>query len=193
VLLQRTAPTARIASLRLDRETLAAELAWGRADCAIDVARPAPQDVGHSPLIRDEFVVVSRRRRALTREAYLAAAHVTVSSRSSGRSVEDLEFSRMGLERRVRVRCQQYETACRLVGTGDMLLTMPRRLALSINRGAGNHLLPMPIRIPKVEVHVYWHLAREGDPRHDWLRKILRDSTRVAAGHARQKTEPSDS
>jgi DNA-binding transcriptional LysR family regulator len=187
------APAARIASLRLDRDTLGAELAQGRLDCALDVARPAPQDVAHAAMLRDEFVVVARRRRALDREAYLAESHVTVSSRSAGRSVEDIEFARMGLERRVAVRCQQYETACRLVANGGLLLTMPRRLALSINRGTANHLLALPIRVAPLEVHAYWHRSREGDPQHDWLRNVLRDAMRAGADRPRRKIAPSRS
>lgn len=190
---QAMAPAARVASVRLDRDALGAELAQGRVDCAVDVARPAPPDVAHVAMLRDEFVVVSRRRRTLDREAYLAASHVTVSSRSAGRSVEDIGFARMGIERRVPVRCQQYETACRLVANGELLLTMPRRLALSINRGAGNHLLALPIRLAPLEVHAYWHRSREGDPLHDWLREVLRDAMRAGTGRARGKAGSSRS
>ncbi len=173
--LRAAVPDVRVSSVRLDRASLRADLAAGRLDCAIDVAQPVSPELCHALLLQDDFVVVSRASaqspRKLDTAAYLAAQHVTVSSRRTGRAVEDLGLARLGLERQVVMRCQHYEAACRIVADSDLLLTMPRRQAEAINAAVGNVVLPMPIPLPGVELHLYWHRQREGDPANRWLRE----------------------
>ena len=162
--LRAVVPDARVASVRLDRASLRADLAAGRLDCAIDIAQPVSPELDHALLLQDDFVVVSREPRALDADAYLGARHVTVSSRRTGRAVEDLGLARLGLERQVVMRCQHYEAACRIVAESDLLLTMPRRQAAAINVVLGNAVLPLPIALHGVELHLYWHRQREADP-----------------------------
>lgn len=171
--LRATAPAIRIASVRLDRSTLKTDLASGRLDLAIDVAQPMPAELHHTVVMQDQFCVVSARRRRLTAASYLAAQHVTVSSRRTGLVVEDLVLSRLGHQRDIVLRCQHYETACRIVAETDLLLTLPRRQAESLNAAIGNHILAMPIDLPAIELHLYWHRQVDGEPGNQWLRSQL--------------------
>ena len=171
--LQAAIPTVALASIRLDRADLRADLVAGRIDFAIDVAQTTLPDIGHIGLMQDEFAVVSRRPEPIDAAGYLAARHITVSSRRAGRTVEDLELSRLGIERQIAVRCQYYEAACRLVAASDLLLTMPLHQAQTINAPLGNFILPLPVHLPKIELHLYWHRQREADPANQWLREQL--------------------
>ncbi len=163
----------KLASVRFDRSLLRSDLASGRIDCAIDVAKPVEPDLLHAFLTRDEFVVVSRVPRAIDMAEYLAAQHVTVSSRRVGRGIEDLEFARHGLRRQVVARCQHYATACQLVAQSDLLLTMPRRLALAANAPFGNVIVELPMPMPAVELRLYWHRDRDTEPANAWLRQTI--------------------
>lgn len=173
--LRAAVPEVRVSSVRLDRASLRADLAAGRLDCAIDVAQPVSPDLCHTLLLQDDFVVVSRASakpvRKLDTAAYLAARHVTVSSRRTGRAVEDLGLARLGLERQVVMRCQHYEAACRIVAESDLLLTMPRRQAEAINTAVGNVVLELPVPLAGIELHLYWHRQRDADPANRWLRE----------------------
>jgi DNA-binding transcriptional LysR family regulator len=171
--LAQSAPNARLASVRIDRARLARDLASGRIELAVDVANPTEPDVMHRRLVRDPFCVVSARRRRLDAASYLAARHVTVSSRPTGLGVEDLIFSRHGVQRHVAVRCQHYEAAFRLVAISDLLLTVPRGRAEALGAALGNYLLPIPLRLPPLELHVYWHRHADDEPRSRWLREEL--------------------
>lgn len=167
-------PMVRIASVRLDRANLRADLASGRLDFAIDIAQPVSSDLCHAMLLQDEFVVVSRLAAQATllldKKAYLDAQHITVSSRRAGRAIEDLSLARLGLERQVVMRCQHYEAACRVVATSDLLLTLPRRQAEAINAFMKNNISALPVQLPPLELHLYWHRQRESDPANSWLR-----------------------
>jgi DNA-binding transcriptional LysR family regulator len=163
----------RIASVRIDRSTFRSDLAAGRLDCVIDVAQAADDQLRHIPLTIADFVVVSRTAAAVDLTDYLAAEHITVSSRRTGRSLEDWELARQGIHRLVAVRCQHYQSACRLVAESDLLLTMPRSLAVSVNAVFSNHIHELPAQIPPVELHLFWHGEREKYPANVWLRHTL--------------------
>jgi DNA-binding transcriptional LysR family regulator len=171
--LHASVPNLQLASIRLDRTNLRADLVAGRIDFAIDVAQPTSPDICHTLLLQDEFAVVCRENRQIDSDYYLAARHVTVSSRRTGRSLEEIGLSRLGIKREVVVRCQYYEAACRLVAQSDLLLTMPLHQAMTINATLGNAVLPMPLPLSGIELHLYWHQQRESDPANQWLRSEL--------------------
>jgi DNA-binding transcriptional LysR family regulator len=37
----------------------------------------------------------------------------------------------------------------------------------------GNHILPMPLALPPLELHLYWHRQSDSEPRNRWLRSEL--------------------
>ena len=91
---------------------------------------------------------------------------------------EDLALQRIGLQRRVVLRCQFYLGACRTVSQTDLLLTMPERYAHVLAGSFGHQVLPFPAPIPPVDAWLYWHAATDNDPANRWLRE------RVLASYA---------
>lgn len=177
----REAPEVRLASVRADRRELETDLADGRLDIALDVLLPLSpdSDIRRAPLSHDRLMVVARRghpavrRGALSLEDYLAAGHLLVSSRRRGPGFEDQELARLGHERQIVLRCQHYFAACRVVESTDHLLTMPAQYAAVANAGLGNVLLEMPVKLPPMDVYLYWHESRENDPGNRWLREKI--------------------
>lgn len=178
--LSRASPDVELESVRLDRRRFERDLGSGRIDFAIDVARATGGELRHVPLVEDEFCIVSRRRRRLDKSAYLAAQHVTVSSRRSGLSLEDLLLSQLGYERKLALRCQRYETACRLVAQSDLLLTAPAMQARAIAKRLGLVALKLPFTLPPFTLRLYWHRQVEEDPRSRFLRGELLASAAAA-------------
>ena len=172
--LRASAPGLAVASVRLDRNSLKADLAAGRIDLAIDVAQVTDAELRHEPLLQDTLCVVSsRRRRRLDAESYLAAQHITVSSRRSGPAMEDFMFSRQGLQRQIALRCQNYGSACRIAAASELLLTIPRRNAEAL-RTQELRLWKVPLPLAPIELHLYWHRQAELEPATEWLRGELR-------------------
>ncbi|MBK5395927.1 LysR family transcriptional regulator [Pseudomonas sp. TH39(2020)] len=171
--LHQEASNIRIASVRVDRSSLKSDLATGKLDCVIDVAQAADEQLMHTSLTKDDFVVVSRNPGVIDHASYLAAEHVTVSSRRAGRSLEDWELARLGIHRRITVRAQHYQSAYRLVAESNLLLTIPRSLALELNVVFNNHIHELPVPIPPVELHMFWHKERDKNPANVWLRNTV--------------------
>ena len=168
------APEAVLASVRLDRSAMRADLAAGRLDLCIDVARPTEPDVMHSMWRQHRLCVVSARTRRLSVETYLAADHVAVSSRRTGPTMEEFLLGRLGMQRRVALRCQNYEAACRVVANSEMLLTMPREHAELLKPALGFRILSMPMELPAIDLHLYWHRQSDTMPANRWLRECFR-------------------
>jgi DNA-binding transcriptional LysR family regulator len=171
-------PLIDIASIRADRRTLEAGLAAGRVDVAMDVLLPLSDDIRRQRVEMERLAVVARRDHPEVGEdldlaTYLRQHHVMVTSRQRGPGLEDVALSRLGLQRRIRLRCQHYFAACRVASRTNLILTMPERYASIVNQQFGNQVLPLPLDAQTIEVYIYWHAAVENDPANHWLRTEL--------------------
>ena len=172
--LQAVAPTARLDSVRIDRANLTADLAAQRLDLAIDVVRLNDPELRQQQIGDDRFCVVARAdRERLSRRDYLAARHITVSSRRSGMTLEDLYLQQHRIHREIALRCQLLDAACAIVAHSDLLLTLPRRHAESARRLHALALFEAPVPLPPAELFCTWHRIRDEDPALQWLRAQL--------------------
>jgi DNA-binding transcriptional LysR family regulator len=173
------APQVQLAAVHHDRDALHGALATGELDAVIDVLLPRVPHVSYQRLAGGRMVVAMRADHprvgaSLDLPTYLELEHVMTSSRRTGPGLEDLALQRLGHERRVVVRCQHHWTACQLVASSDLLLTMPGRYAGSANAALGNRLLPFPLDMPANDLYLYWHANAEEEPGNHWLRAQIR-------------------
>lgn len=172
-------PELEIVSQRVARRDMETQLAAGKLDFAVDVLLPVSSQTAHELLHRDRLVVLARNGHPLASggldmASYLKARHVLVSSRAEGPGIEDFELSRLGAQRSIRLRCQHYYAACRVVEATDLLLTMPEAYARIIAEGTGIRIMDPPADLPSIDVHLYWHKAYEREPALLWFREQLR-------------------
>jgi len=177
-LIGKAAPLIDVSSVRVNRRDLEAELASGTVDVAIDVSLPLSDEIRRTHLMADKLVVLARRdhprvHRVLDLKTYLGQEHIMVSSRRRGQSAEEFELNRRGLRRRVRLRCQSYFAACRIVSQTDLLLTLAERYARITNAIFRSQLLPFPLRTPTFDALLYWHDNADDDAANAWLRRQL--------------------
>ena len=189
-LLRREAPLLEVASVRVERRDLQAELTRGSIDLALDVPLPLGPGLHQQRVGQDRLVVLARSGHPalsaprppakghepvepLSLDDYLAQPHVLVSSRREGWGLEDLELHREGLRRHIALRCQHYFAACRVVSQTDLLLTMPEQYARMANAQFGNRLFAFPLPTAPLDVHMIWHDTAEHDPANRWLRQAL--------------------
>jgi len=178
------APAVGLNTLQVGRRELESELAAGTLDAAIDILLPLPNDIHRTLLATDRTVVLVRRDHPLVQgkldlDAYLKLEHIQTSSRRRGPGLEDFELSRMGLQRRIRLRCQHYFAACRVASQSDLALTMPERLARVVNQQFGNQILPFPLQMLSLDIYLYWHANVDNDPASLWLRGQINDAMKM--------------
>ena len=171
-------PDMEVQSQRVARRDMETQLAAGKLDFAIDVLLPVSNQTSHELLRQDRLVVLARKghpviAQGLDMASYLEARHILVSSRAEGPGIEDFELSRHGAQRTIRLRCQHYYAACRVVESSDLLLTMPETYARIIAQNTDIEVLAPPVEMPSIDVHLYWHKAYEQEPALVWFRDLL--------------------
>jgi len=167
----------------VDRRNLEADLKSGVLDVAVDILVPVSEHVRRRRVISDRLVVLMRKRHPLARkkidlDTYIALEHVVASSRSRGYGLEDMELARIGLKRRVRLRCHHYYAACAVVDRTDLLLTMPEQYARTLNGWFEHRIVPLPFDVPPIDMYLYWHATADDDSANRWLRDQILDEYR---------------
>lgn len=179
----REGPNIDIAAVRIERRDLEDDLHSGEVDFAIDVALPVSVDVRREHIGAAPLVVLARKnhpivRGALDLDTYLAQEHVLVTGRRRGRGYEDVALTKLGVTRRIRVRCQQHAAAAEIVKRTDLLATLSSKHAELVNRETNNQILPFPAELPPLDSFLYWHARAEEDPACRWLKEMLLQSLR---------------
>ena len=158
-------------------------LAAGKIDVAIQFEFPHSSQIRSTLLSREALGIMARQDHPLATlnfdlDAYLGQYHVLVAPYERGANLVDMEFQRLGLERRIALRCQDYWTACKTVEATDFLLTATRStLARMLGSFPGNRLMKLPADLHTPEamnICLYWHESADTDPDIQWLRDTLR-------------------
>jgi DNA-binding transcriptional LysR family regulator len=176
--INQSAPNVKISSVHHNRADFHNQLTTETIAAVVDVMLPLSHNIHHHFLGGGKMVVVARQGHpavngGITLKRYLEHDHILVSSRRVGPALEDNELARMGHQRRVRLRCQHYWTACTVVSGSDMLLTMPERYARPINEALGNQLVPFPGDMSAHDLYLYWHASADNDLANQWLREQI--------------------
>ncbi len=172
------APGIQISSVYHNRGDFQTYLTNGKLAAVIDILVPVTHNIHKQRLAGGKMVVVARKdhpvvKGSISLETYLAQDHVLSSTRMEGPGMEDMELSRLGWARRIKLRCQNFWTACKIVSTSDLLLTMPERYARAANAPLNNQLLPFPIPMNARDIYLYWHASVQSDQANRWLRDNL--------------------
>jgi DNA-binding transcriptional LysR family regulator len=117
------------------------------------------------------FVTVSRKRKRLSLEAFVAAEHVLVSPQGDEGGYVDEALRTLGHKRRVAVTVPSFQAAFALVHSTDLVATLPDDLVRVL--APTLHRQPCPVATPELSMCVA-HAQRFGqDARHRWLRVLV--------------------
>lgn len=131
----------------------------------------------HQPLYDTRYVCVMRRdhplarKGALTLEAYCAAPHLLVSFSGRAFGAVDQALAAIGRQRRVVLTVNQFFTAGRVVARSHLLAALPETFLEATGYLGELAIAELPITLPTVHVGMLWHLRRDADPAHRWLRE----------------------
>ncbi len=157
-----------------------ADLAVGYFPTAIAaiVAQGEDAALHHRRLYASEYVCVMRREhplaaQELTLEAFVDAQHLLVSFSGRPHGFVDQALAALGRQRRIVLTVNQFATAGSVVAKSDLLTVLPREFLPAT--GAEHRLLqrPLPLSLAPITVEMVWHLRKDDDPAHRWLRERL--------------------
>ncbi len=140
------------------------------------VAEGPDSALRHARLYDTEYVGVMRRGhplagRALTLDDFCAAHHLLVSFSGRAQGFVDEALAALGRQRRVVLTVNQFFTAGRVVLGSDLLTVLPAGFVEATGLQDRLVTAALPLRLPRVQVEMLWHLRRDDDPAHAWLRR----------------------
>ncbi|MBL8279332.1 MAG: LysR family transcriptional regulator [Pelomonas sp.] len=142
-------------------------------------AEGADSTLRHRPLYETRYVCVMRRghplarRGALTLEAYCAASHLLVSFSGRALGYVDQALAAIGRQRRVVLTVNQFFTAGRVVSRSHLLTVLPETFIEATGYRDELAVAELPLALPTVHVGMLWHLRKDADPAHRWLRGLV--------------------
>jgi len=160
-----------------------ADLAIGYFPNAIAaiVAQGGEATLHHRQLYATEYVCVMRRdhplaAHELTLDAFVAAHHLLVTFSGRAHGFVDEALAALGRQRRVVLTVNQFATAGSVVARSDLLTVLPRQFLPAT--GVEHRLVqkPLPLALASVNVEMMWHLRKDDDPAHRWLREVVIDA-----------------
>lgn len=148
-------------------ETVTALIAAGR-DAALRQVR----------LYDTRYVCAMRRDhplagQPLTLDAYCDALHLLASASGQPQGRIDQALTALGRHRRIVLTVNQFFTAGRVVTQSDLLTVLP--LCFLPATGYQDELVvrELPFELAPVQVSMLWHMRRDDDPAHAWLRALV--------------------
>ncbi|PWB31840.1 LysR family transcriptional regulator [Pseudomonas sp. SDI] len=172
--LRRLAPAVVIESFLCKRRETTKELAAGRLDFAVDAPLNTDPQVRHVKLMQDQYVCALRQGHPMAKarislDDYLGMTHIHISSRRNGLGYVDLALGKMGVQRKIALRSQHYLMASQVLQQTDMVMTVPERFA----RRHQLNYVSLPVEVPALETHLYWHESTDQDPANRWMREQM--------------------
>jgi DNA-binding transcriptional LysR family regulator len=155
-----------------------ADVASGKLDLVLDAAG-APAGLQSETLFTDEFVCVVTanhplRARRLTLDRYLEDSHVLVDVLDGQQIPVERALGALAVKRRVGLVMPFFAPAIAAVAESDMILTVPKRLAVRLAKGVNVRLIPAPAELKGFKYEMSWHPRLTADPVHEWFRDQVR-------------------
>lgn len=111
----------------------------------------------------------------LTLKQFKAARHILVAPQTTYHHAQNIEraLTSRKVNARIAVQISHFHGVMALITSSDLIATIPKRLAQSMQQLANIKVLPPPIPLPKFKVTLYWHERFHRDPGNEWLRAIF--------------------
>ncbi len=127
-------------------------------------------------LFVDEFVCMVRKghpevKSGLSLEGYLRLHHGVFDSGGKADRLVREALEKEGVKRKVALKVPHILVIPRILESTDLIVTLPRRLALSFSPAGEFRLFSPPVPIPPLEILLYWHEKYNNDPAIRWLRE----------------------
>lgn len=174
--LRKHAPGIRLDAARIDGNTERA-LETGEADLAIGFVPWLGGGMYQQLLFEQDWVCLvsaghPRIQGAIALGAYGQEGHVLVSA-GTGQKLLEAGLVRAGIERRIMLELPGFLGLGAIVGTTDLIATLPRHIGetLAAHHGLRVHACPVPLEGFSVKQH--WHARYHQDSDNRWLRGVM--------------------
>ncbi|WP_413721725.1 LysR family transcriptional regulator [Sodalis sp. RH24] len=151
----------------------------GTIDVAVGVMPTRPETrIMTRPILRDEFVTITRRAGAAVEDAmtlarFLALRHVLASPEDDRHGLVDQALAQMGKQRILALTLPQMFAVPGVVARTALTATLLRRVVLNSPVRHELALFAPPVVLPPIEFHLIWHRKSDQHPAQRWFRELI--------------------
>ncbi|MDN2661457.1 LysR family transcriptional regulator [Neptunomonas sp. CHC150] len=111
----------------------------------------------------------------ITLDEYLNARHGYVSLTGQGPAFMDTHLKELRRKRTTVLRLTSFMGVADFCETTDLLFMLPVSLIerLAIGRNVVTRPLPTDLKLPNLNIYLYWHARHHNDPMHRWVREQI--------------------
>ena len=162
------------------------ELSEGAADLGFVVRLQDEAGIRARKLLVDRFVCVIRQDHPigarLDLETFLRLPHALVAPLGGPGSFVDTALAELGHgKRRIALTIPHFFLAPALIATTDLVITLPERVARIIVMNYPLRIVPLPIKLPTIDISLAWHERVHHDPANAWMRDQIVKALRPPA------------
>ena len=173
------APGLDLAISQASRDAMLAQLADGELDLALGVFPGASEEIQVQALFEEHFVSLADRsalpkKSVLTLEDWLRRPHVVLAMRPEPNDEIERELESRGLKRHIALVLPHWGAAVSVIAGTDLILTVASRAVEALDQHKTLQEFAPPLDLPRFAYQQAWHVRRDGDPAHKWLREAIR-------------------
>jgi DNA-binding transcriptional LysR family regulator len=177
-MLRQEAPNVRIKVTSGSYDEILSGIDQGRTDLAIGRFKKLPDRFMTSRLLEDSYVCAMRADHPLaagplTVEAYVEAAHLSISLSGGWEDSVDTALGAIGRQRRIVMQLPNVLAAVMALSQTDMIATVSRGAGRLFAANSALCLADLPFETPRLDFRQVWHRRLSQSPGHRWLRQRL--------------------
>jgi DNA-binding transcriptional LysR family regulator len=114
------------------------------------------------------------KQSAMSKAIVLRERHALAKVEGTGHAIVERTLRKHGLDSRIAVRVPHFLALPAIVGSSDLVATIPRPLAVLMVDAVPIEILRHPLKLPKLVIRQFWHERFDAEPALMWLRRTLR-------------------
>ncbi|HEX8603571.1 MAG TPA: LysR family transcriptional regulator [Pseudoduganella sp.] len=175
---RRHAPGIDLAVSQASRDAMLAQLVDGEVDVALGIFPDRPEAIRVQDLFPEEFISLADKntlppKGGLTLEQFLQRPHVKLALRPDAHDEIEKALGELGLQRHIAVALPHWSAAVELIAGTDLILTAASRTVGAMQPHKALRRFKPPFALPSFSYQQAWHVRREDDPGHRWLRQAV--------------------
>ncbi|QEM82109.1 LysR family transcriptional regulator [Halomonas binhaiensis] len=180
--LHNVAPKLRLRMTYSSRKVSIEDLASGHIDFALGYGEDRdtlPAGIDSEDWLTDDYIVIASRNHpriedTLDLSSYLSERHAVITPWGETSGVVDLVLQAQGLQRDVALQLPTVLVAPFVIAESELLMTIPRRAAETLQAATPIAIYPVPFTIPPYTLKLYSHSKYARSDAHIWMSRQLK-------------------
>lgn len=178
--LSRVAPHVRISTVRNNDGHLREDMESGNVDLAVGLLPSLTTGFFQRRLFKQRYVCIFRKnhpgaQNPISLEQYKSLPHVGITSVNTGHGEVDEWMLKKGIQRQMQLQVPHFVAVGHILQTSDLIATVPERFAQRCEEPFQLVSSPLPVKLPDIAIHLFWHGKYNRDPANMWLRQMMVD------------------